>query len=100
MPRKKNKHEGSTLESFLREEGIYAEVTARAIKEVLAEQLAETMEREGISKSEMARRLETSRSALDRLLDPEDPNLNLKVFTLAKVAETLGKRMEFRLSDA
>jgi DNA-binding NtrC family response regulator len=100
MPRKKNKHEGSTLESLLREEGIYAEVTARAIKEVLAEQLAETMEREGISKSEMARRLETSRSALDRLLDPEDPNLNLKVFTLAKVAEALGKRMEFRLSDA
>ena len=97
---RRNKHEGGPLEDFLREEGIYAEVTARAIKEVIAEQLADVIEREGVTKTEMARRLGTSRSALDRLLDPDDPNLNLKVFTLAKVAEALGKRMEFRFKDA
>jgi len=106
MPRKKNRHDrpnrhrGTTFDSFLQDEGLYAEVTARAIKDVLSEQLVTAMEQEGISKTEMARRLDTSRSALDRLLDPEDPNLNLKVFTLAKVAAALGKRMELRFIDA
>ena len=95
----RNRQEGDSCDRVLQEDGLYAEVTARAIKRVVAESLSEAMEREDISKTEMAKRLDTSRSALDRLLDPEDENLNLKVFTLAKVAETLGKRMDFRLRE-
>jgi len=67
----KKKNIGSTLDSFLREEGIYEEVSATAIKRVVARQVEAAMEQKGLTKAEMARRMHTSRAALDRLLDPD-----------------------------
>jgi antitoxin HicB len=67
----KKKNVGSTFDSWLREEGIYEEVSAAAIKRVVARQVASAMQEKGLSKSEMARRMHTSRAALNRLLDPK-----------------------------
>ena len=63
---------GSSFDNFLKEEGIYGEVTARAIKRVIARQLDALMEDEGLTKTELARRMNTSRAQLDRLLDPDN----------------------------
>lgn len=67
-----NKYSGSDFDSFLQDEGVLDEVTARAHKRLLALQLSETMETAKISKSQLAERLQTSRSQLDRLLDPDN----------------------------
>jgi antitoxin HicB len=93
MARKKvkNKHLGSTLDSFLDEEGILEETTARAKKRVLAYQLAEAMKSQNISKSEMARRMSTSRSQIDNLLDPD--NNRFRIDTAQKAATALGKKL-------
>ena len=64
----KKKNIGSSFDSWLREEGIYEEVTATAIKRVLSRQLEAAMAEKGLSKTEMARRMQTSRAALNRLL--------------------------------
>ena len=69
--KKRNKHIGSSLEDFLKEEGVLEETRAVALKETLAWQVQQAMEKDKISKVEMARRMNTSRAALDRLLDPE-----------------------------
>ncbi len=69
MTKKANPHVGSTFESWLDEQGIREEVTAAAIKEVLAQQLAAEMKKKGITKARMAEMMETSRAQLDRLLD-------------------------------
>jgi hypothetical protein len=69
--RKKGKT-GSSFDSFLKEEGIYEEVTARGIKRVIARQLDALMEDQGLTKSALAKRMKTSRAQLDRLLDPEN----------------------------
>jgi antitoxin HicB len=69
----KKKNIGSSFDSWLREEGIYEEVTATAIKRVLGPQVEAAMKEKQFSKSEMARRMHTSRAALDRLLDPQKP---------------------------
>src|SRR6202795_3093194 len=66
---------GSSFDDFLKEDGIYKGVTARAIKRVLARQLGELMRREDISKSDLATRMKTSRAQLDRLLDPENESV-------------------------
>jgi antitoxin HicB len=66
----KKKNIRSSVDSWLREEGIYEEVTATAIKRILARQVEATMKEKHFSKAEMARRMHTSRAALDRLLDP------------------------------
>lgn len=87
----KNKHLGSTLDSFLDEEGILEEATARAQKRVLAYQLAEAMKSQKISKSEMARRMKTSRSQIDNLLDPD--NNRFRIDTAQKAAAALGKKL-------
>ena len=79
MKRKKNKHEGSSFDSFLKEEGIYESVTAAAQKRVLAWQIARLMERRKISKSEMAKKMKTSRAALDRLLGTRGGVCGLKL---------------------
>ncbi|TMJ81205.1 MAG: Fis family transcriptional regulator, partial [Alphaproteobacteria bacterium] len=68
---------GSSFDDFLKEDGIYEDATARAIKRVLARQLAELMRREEISKTELATRMKTSRAQLDRLLDPENESVTL-----------------------
>ena len=73
MPRKKNI--GSSLDDFLHEEGIYEEANNVAIKRVLAYQLQQLMEKENLTKAEFAERMETSRSSLDRLLDPDNESV-------------------------
>ena len=70
---KANRHVGSSLDDFLREEGLLEEARAIAIKEAVAFQVQKAMEAENISKVEMARRMKTSRAALDRFLAPEMP---------------------------
>ena len=67
--KKRNKHIGSSLEDFLKQEGVLEETRAVALKETLAWQVQQAMEKDKISKVEMARRMNTSRAALDRLLD-------------------------------
>jgi len=72
------KHLGSSIDDFLKEEGIFAEAQAQAIKEVVAWQLAQAMRKKKISKSRMARLLKTSRTQVDRLLDPKNDITPLK----------------------
>jgi antitoxin HicB len=91
----KRKHVGSDFETLLAADGILEECRANAIKFMLSRALEHTMSTQNISKSEMARRLHTSRSGVDRLLDPE--NMSVTLHSLAKVATILGKRIEFTL---
>ena len=86
---------GLSLEDFLKEEGIYEGVTARAIKRVLVRQLDELMRREDISKTELATRMKTSRAQLDRLLDPENESVTLG--TLARAAQAVGRHLRMEL---
>lgn len=89
------KNIGSSFDSWLREEGIQEEVTARAIKRVLASQVQAAMAEDGLSKAEMARRMRTSRSQLDRLLDPENESVTLS--TLQKAAAAIGREVRIEL---
>lgn len=98
MTRKKNPREGSTFESFLKEAGILEEVNGRAMKKVLAWQLSEMMRKQKVTKAVMAKRMKTSRAALDRLLDPENNSVTL--LTMNKAASALGKRLSISLDDA
>ncbi len=91
-------HSGSSFDSFLEEEGLLEEVEAAAIKRVIAWQLAETMRAQGVTKKAMAERMGTSRSQLDRLLDPANPNVHLT--TIAKAARVVGKRLKIDMVDA
>jgi antitoxin HicB len=91
----KKKNVGSTFDSWLREEGIYEEVSAAAIKRVVARQVAAAMQEKGLSKSEMARRMHTSRAALDRLLDPQNDAVTLG--TLQKAATVVGRELRLEL---
>jgi hypothetical protein len=91
----KKKNMGSSFDSWLREEGIYEEVTATAIKRVLARQVEAAMKEKRFSKAEMARRMRTSRAALDRLLDPEYEALTLS--TLRKAAVAVGREIRIEL---
>ncbi len=89
------KNIGSNFDDFLKEEGLLEEAMAVAIKRYIAFQLTEKMSAEHLSKAEMARRMETSRSALDRLLDPENPSVTLQ--TLQSAAHALGGRLKIEL---
>ena len=89
------KNVGSSFDEFLQEEGILEEATATAVKRVIAFQLAEKMSERSLSKSEMARRMATSRSALDRLLDPENASVTLQ--TLQSAVQALGGRLTVEL---
>ncbi|SPF38701.1 Transcriptional regulator, Fis family [Candidatus Sulfopaludibacter sp. SbA4] len=91
----KRQNIGSSFDSWLKEEGIYEEVTARAIKRVLARQVEAAMNEKKISKAEMARRMRTSRAALDRLLDPENDGVTLS--TLQKAASAVGREIRLEL---
>jgi DNA-binding Xre family transcriptional regulator len=86
---------GSSFDSFLKQDEIYEEVTARAVKCVLARQLRDLMKREDISKTELAGRMHTSRAQLDRLLDPENESVTLA--TLARAAEAVGRNLRIEL---
>lgn len=93
---KKNKHIGSDFDEFLQDEGRLAEAEATAVKRVLAYQIEMEMAERRISKSALARVMQTSRSSLDRLLDPE--NASVTLLTLESVALALGKRLKVQLA--
>jgi DNA-binding phage protein len=95
MVKKANPHRGSTLDSFLEEEGIREEVEARAIKEVIAWQLTQAMAKRRLSKSRMAAMMGTSRAQLDRLLDPER---DVTLSTLSRAATIVGRRLRVELT--
>lgn len=92
----KNKHIGSSFDDFLREEGLFAEAEATAVKRVIAYQIEKEMAKRAISKSALARMMHTSRSSLDRLLDPK--NASVTLLTLENVALALGKKLKVQLS--
>jgi len=92
---KQNRHVGSSLEDFLKEEGILEETRSIAIKETIAFQIQKAMEKEKISKVEMARRMHTSRAALDRFLAPGSASVTLQ--TLARAARAIGRDLRIEL---
>ena len=91
----KKSNVGSSFDSWLREEGIYEDVTAKALKRVLARQVEAAMKEKQISKAEMARRMRTSRAALARLLDPDYDAVTLS--TLRKAAVAVGRELRLEL---
>ena len=86
---------GSSFDDFLEDEGILEEVTEIAVKSVLAYQLAEVMKARKITKAALARQMQTSRSQIDRLLDPEREGVTLG--TIIKAARVVGRRLELQL---
>lgn len=92
---KPNKTIGSSFDDFLEEEGIAEEVETGAVKKLISFQLLETIKKENLTKTELAQRLETSRAAVDRLLDPENESVTL--LTLIKAATVLGKKLKLEL---
>src|SRR6202795_233558 len=96
--RKRTNHSGSTFDSFLEEQGIREEVEAVAIKRVLAWQFERAMQQQQKTKQAMAKQLRTSRSQLDRLLDPQ--NVSVSLDTISRAAKALGKRLIIRVADA
>ena len=95
---KDNKFVGSSLDDFLKEEGIYEEVKTAAIKKIIAESFADEMKRTQVSKAEMARRMKTSRTSVDRLLDVNNGAVTLN--TLIKAAQALGRDFSFKIEFA
>jgi antitoxin HicB len=93
--KRQNKHVGSSLEDFLTEEGTLEETRAMAIKETVAWQVQQAMEKEKITKVEMAKRMKTSRAALDRLLDPGNGAVTLQ--TLSRAANAIGRGLRIEL---
>lgn len=93
----KQKNIGSSLDDFLHDEGIYEEANNVAIKRVLAYQLQQLMDEEELTKAEFAERMETSRSSLDRLLDPDNESVTLE--TLKKAAKVFNQKVVIRLVD-
>ena len=93
--KKRNKHIGSSLDDFLKEEGILEETRAILLKETLAWQIQQAMEKDKITKVEMAKRMNTSRAALDRLLDPGNASVTLQ--TLSRAARAMGRDLRIDL---
>jgi antitoxin HicB len=90
------KHIGSRFDDFLAEEAMLQEATAVAIKRVIAWQIAEEMQAQHLTKTALAKKMRTSRAALNRLLDENDASLTLT--TLASAAAALGKKIDLRLA--
>ena len=90
----RNKHTGSSLDDFLKEEGIFEEAQAQAIKEVVAWQLDEAMKKRKISKNKMATLLKTSRTQVDRLLNPKS---DITLGSLQRAAAIVGRRVSIEL---
>ncbi len=90
-----NRHRGPTLDSFVEEEGVLAEFQAKAIKEVIAWQLAEAMRERKLSKKQLALLMHTSRTQVDRVLDPKDGNVTIE--TLQRAAAVVDRRVELAL---
>jgi DNA-binding Xre family transcriptional regulator len=89
------KHIGSNFDDFLKEEKIYEPAQAAAIKRVIAYQIAEEMKKKKLTKTAMANRMNTSRAALERLLDPD--NASITLITLERAASVLGKKLSVQL---
>ncbi len=94
----KSEHLGSDFDEFLEEEGLLEEAEAVAMKRVLAFQIANAMKEQKLSKAAMARRMKTSRSALDRLLDPSVPSVTL--LTIERAVRALGRRLQIEMVEA
>ena len=92
-----NEHIGSDFDDFLQEEGIFEEVEAGAIKKVVVCMIEQAMAETHITKSEMVRRMGTSRTQLDRLLDPANPSVTLA--TIAKAAKAIGKKISISFEE-
>jgi antitoxin HicB len=92
----KNPRIGSSFSDFLKAEGTYEEVTAHAVKRVLAWQIEQAMKSQGITKVEMARRMNTSRAQLDRLLDPNNDKVQLD--TVQRAAAAVGRKLHMELT--
>jgi antitoxin HicB len=90
-----NPHAGSAFDDFLRGEGLYEECSEIAIKRVLARQLAEEMKQKKITKTEMAIKMQTSRSQLDCLLDPEKTGVSIN--TIQRAASVVGRQLRIEL---
>jgi antitoxin HicB len=88
------KHHGSSLDAFLKEEGIFEETQALAVKEVIVWQLTEAMEERAITKTKLAALLKTSRSQVDRLLDP---TRDVTLTTLQRAAALVGRKVQIEL---
>jgi predicted XRE-type DNA-binding protein len=91
----KQKNVGSSLDDLLQEEGIFEEVSAAAIKRVLARQIVAEMTEQNLTKAAMAQRMQTSRAQLDRLLDPENDSVTLN--TLFRAATAVGRQIHLEL---
>ena len=91
-----NNHVGTDFDDFLEEEGILAETEAVAVKRVIAFQVELMMKEQNLSKTEMSRRMNTSRAALNRLLDPKNQAVTLQ--TLDRAAHALGKRLQISIA--
>ena len=91
----KTKHIGTEFDDFLSDEGLLADAEATAVKRVIAYQLTRFMEENELSKTAMAKRMQTSRSSLDRLLDPANPSVTLQ--TMDRAARALGKKLRIEL---
>jgi antitoxin HicB len=95
MTQKKHPRHGSSLDDFLKEEGVLDEFRAVAVKEVIAWQIQEAMKAKKLSKNKMADLMKTSRAQLDRLLDPKHGNVTLE--TLQRAAHILGRELRIEL---
>jgi len=93
---KKHPNIGSNFDDFLEEEGILEEVDAVAIKRILAWQVTQEMEKKKITKTAMAKKMKTSRPAIDRLLDPNNDSITLK--TMIAAASVLGRKLTLKLT--
>ena len=91
-----NENIGSNFDDFLAEEGLLAEAETVAVKRVLAYQVERMMKEQSLSKTEMSRRMNTSRAALERLLDPANQSITLQ--TLERAAKALGRRLQITLA--
>jgi hypothetical protein len=92
----KTKHIGSSFADFLHEEGLFDDATAHAIKRVFAWQIEQAMTAQHITKSEMAKRMKTSRAQLDRLLDPDNDKVQLD--TMQRAATAVGRKLQIELT--
>ena len=89
------KNIGSSFDDFLAEDGLLEACEEQAVKEILADQIIAAMESEGLNKTAMARRMNTSRQALDRLLDPSNTGVTLQ--TMQRAASAVGRRLTLEL---
>lgn len=92
---KNNPHTGSNFDDFLKEESLFEEVHAKALKRALAEQIEDGMQAARLTKMAMAEKMATSRSQLDRVLDPN--NVSIQLDTLIRAARAVGKVVEIRI---